>query len=515
MPRQSCVNTGSTVVITAGSDETLCLRVRGEVCYLYCTVCAVCVSGKERSARDGRRKREQCVECLRSIYLKELRWWNHTIGFLAPCDHLLREKCLEEEEVEEEEDRDKRRQTETDREKWKNLPSDPECFPHGGRRQQLRNAMLQRQPRGSDPGLRTGELAGLQSSGKGLGMAGRDDVLRSSSCNLLDTGNKKTRQQPQEPRVSRVANIPISLFSGGARTPPLTLKSACWKLHFAFGEIFLKACRVAVSQVPASDQWCKSVVNDRTAVPPVESTAILHTGLDMPSYWIERRLWANVDCCYAIVNKEAAGIKILFPGDAPRSTAADPERMASSIASLAKAGFVGVLAPGCTTVQGLPWGKAGGGGGGAIMGGGGGGGGGGGVKTGGEVPRQIPIWGCGLGVDHGRVLALYHALRGSVTLVGQAAATAAAAQRHGLLLGFRANTVSDVVASGLNLAAVLLAFSDSSTLWLDLLIEDWTCTDPLAVLLAFSDSSTLWLDLFTVDWTRTDPLAVLLLRVLQ
>lgn len=47
-------------------------------------------------------------------------------------------------------------------------------------------------PGGSDPGLKTGELAGLQSSGKGLGMAGRDDVLRSSSCNLLDTGNKKT-----------------------------------------------------------------------------------------------------------------------------------------------------------------------------------------------------------------------------------------------------------------------------------------------------------------------------------
>lgn len=51
------------------------------------------------------------------------------------------------------------------------------------------------------------------------------------------------------------------------------------------------------------------------------------------------------------------------------------------------------------------------------------------------IQSQIPIWGCGLGVDHGRVLALYHALRGSVTLVGQAAATAAAAQRHGLHLG--------------------------------------------------------------------------------
>lgn len=65
-------------------------------------------------------------------------------------------------------------------------------------------------------------------------------------------------------------------------------------------------------------------------------------------------------------------------------SAADPERMASSIASLAKAGFTGVLALGCATVLSLPWGKTGGGGGGATMGAGGGGGGGG-VKTGGEV----------------------------------------------------------------------------------------------------------------------------------
>jgi len=47
-------------------------------------------------------------------------------------------------------------------------------------------------PGGSDPGLRTGEPAGLQSSGKGLGMAGRDDVLSccSSSCNLLNNGDR-------------------------------------------------------------------------------------------------------------------------------------------------------------------------------------------------------------------------------------------------------------------------------------------------------------------------------------
>lgn len=47
-------------------------------------------------------------------------------------------------------------------------------------------------PGGKDPGLRTGELAGLQSSGKGFGMAGRDDVLSccSSSCSLLDTTDR-------------------------------------------------------------------------------------------------------------------------------------------------------------------------------------------------------------------------------------------------------------------------------------------------------------------------------------
>lgn len=49
-------------------------------------------------------------------------------------------------------------------------------------------------PGGRDPGLRTGELAGLQSSGNGLGMAGRDDVLSccSSSCNLLKNGKRST-----------------------------------------------------------------------------------------------------------------------------------------------------------------------------------------------------------------------------------------------------------------------------------------------------------------------------------
>lgn len=60
--------------------------------------------------------------------------------------------------------------------------------------------------------------------------------------------------------------------------------------------------------------------------------------------------------------------------------------MASSIASLAKAGFIGTLALGCATVVlGLLWGKTRGGGGGAIMGAGGGGGG---VKTGGEQVKE-------------------------------------------------------------------------------------------------------------------------------
>lgn len=54
--------------------------------------------------------------------------------------------------------------------------------------------------------------------------------------------------------------------------------------------------------------------------------------------------------------------------------------MASSIASLAKAGFMGMLALGCATVLGLPLGKTVGGGGGAKRGAGGRGGGGG-VKT--------------------------------------------------------------------------------------------------------------------------------------
>lgn len=42
---------------------------------------------------------------------------------------------------------------------------------------------------GKDPGASTGELAGLQSSGNGFGMAGKDDVLNccSSSCRRLQT----------------------------------------------------------------------------------------------------------------------------------------------------------------------------------------------------------------------------------------------------------------------------------------------------------------------------------------
>lgn len=55
-------------------------------------------------------------------------------------------------------------------------------------------------------------------------------------------------------------------------------------------------------------------------------------------------------------------------------SAADPERIASSIASLARAGFLGAFAFECGTELVLPWGKTGAGGGGAIIGGGGGGG---------------------------------------------------------------------------------------------------------------------------------------------
>lgn len=35
-----------------------------------------------------------CAEWERRMYLKELRWRNRAIGFLAPCNHVLGEKCL-------------------------------------------------------------------------------------------------------------------------------------------------------------------------------------------------------------------------------------------------------------------------------------------------------------------------------------------------------------------------------------------------------------------------------------
>lgn len=66
-------------------------------------------------------------------------------------------------------------------------------------------------------------------------------------------------------------------------------------------------------------------------------------------------------------------------------SAADPERMASSIASRAKAGFMAALALGCATVLDLPWGKTGGVGGGTIIGAGGGGGG---VKIGVQLKER-------------------------------------------------------------------------------------------------------------------------------
>ncbi len=72
--------------------------------------------------------------------------------------------------------------------------------------------------------------------------------------------------------------------------------------------------------------------------------------------------------------------------------------MASSIASLAEAGFMGALALEYDTVLGLPWGDKGGGGGGTIMGAGGGCGNG--AKTGeGEV--QVKEGGEGEGEGEG------------------------------------------------------------------------------------------------------------------
>lgn len=49
-----------------------------------------------------------CV-CAHCMYLKELRWWNRTTGFLAPCDHVLREKCLVKEEEEADRHTDRQR----------------------------------------------------------------------------------------------------------------------------------------------------------------------------------------------------------------------------------------------------------------------------------------------------------------------------------------------------------------------------------------------------------------------
>ncbi len=49
---------GSTVVITAGSDETHCLRVRGEVCQLDCTVCSGCWLWGKLSCVRVRKRRE-------------------------------------------------------------------------------------------------------------------------------------------------------------------------------------------------------------------------------------------------------------------------------------------------------------------------------------------------------------------------------------------------------------------------------------------------------------------------
>lgn len=59
------------------------------------------MSGRRERMRGTEKHARVCMceyLCVRSVYLKELRWWNRTIGFLAPCNHVLREKRLVEEE---------------------------------------------------------------------------------------------------------------------------------------------------------------------------------------------------------------------------------------------------------------------------------------------------------------------------------------------------------------------------------------------------------------------------------
>lgn len=95
VPRQSCVNRGSTVVITAGSDETHCLRVRGEVCLLDCAVCRGCwLCGKlscvrVREMEDSLRQKCVCVHglgyCMCAI--RTWRSWDGGIVRLVSWHH--------------------------------------------------------------------------------------------------------------------------------------------------------------------------------------------------------------------------------------------------------------------------------------------------------------------------------------------------------------------------------------------------------------------------------------------
>lgn len=62
VPRQSCVSSGSTLLITARSDETQCLRVRGEACRHDCTLCCW-LGGNVSSVRVWMRRADQINVC--------------------------------------------------------------------------------------------------------------------------------------------------------------------------------------------------------------------------------------------------------------------------------------------------------------------------------------------------------------------------------------------------------------------------------------------------------------------
>lgn len=99
----------------------------------------------------------------------------------------------------------------------------------------LTQLLVEGSPGGREPGLRTGELAGLQSSGKGFGMAGRDDVFSccSSSCNLLSNRSTSIEQS-----VSLAILVClINWVTWSLRWWP---EAALWK--FNMGELWNESC---------------------------------------------------------------------------------------------------------------------------------------------------------------------------------------------------------------------------------------------------------------------------------